>query len=150
MKSATAVSPHDEVDLRMDVHEAADTGEVVSPQWSQHLDVPRLRAPDLHLPGSVHGAGEENVGEGGVPGQSQGGQPAASLVVVFHLTDWADGLQETGGVVQPEGVVTGETGHLGPSQGGEHTAGQRPGVTHQLADRGHQAAPRARRSQVEY
>ena len=150
MKPATAVSPHDEVGLRMDVHNAADTGEVISPQRSQHADVPPLGAPDLHLPGSVHGAGEENVGEGGVPGQSEGGQPAASLVVVFHLTDRADGLQEAGGVVKPQGVVTGETGHLGPSQGGEHTAGQGPGVTHQLADRGHQATPRPCRSQVEY
>ena len=129
MKPATAVSPHDEVGLRMDVHEAADTGEVVSPERRQHLDISSLRAPDLHLPGPVHGAGEESVGEGGVPGQSQRGQPPAGVVVVFDLTDGEDVVQQAGGVVQPEGVVTAETGHLASSQGGEHTAGQRPGVT---------------------
>ena len=132
MKSAAAVSTHDEVRLRMDVNEAADTGEVVSPERRQHLDIASLRAPDLNLPGSVHGAGEESVGEGGVPGQSQRGQPPARVVVVFDLTLREDVLLQPGGVVQPEGVVTAECGHLAPSLGGEDTAGQRPGVTQQL------------------
>ena len=132
MKSATAVSPHDEISLRMDVNKTADTGEVVSPQWSQHLDVPRLRAPDLHLPGSVHGAGEEGVGQGGVPGQSEGGEPAPGVVVVFDLTARPDVLLQPGGVVQSEGVVTAQCGHLVSCQGREDTAGQRPGVTQQL------------------
>ena len=133
MKSATAVSTHYEVSLRMDVNNAADTGQVVSPEWRHHLDIPSLRAPDLHLPGSVHGAGEEGVGEGGVPGQSERGQPPARVIVVFDLTLREDVLLQPGGVVQPEGVVTAECGHLAPSLGGEDTAGQRPGVTQQLA-----------------
>ena len=56
MNSAAAVPTNDDVGLRMDVHDAADTAEVVSPERGQHVDLPRLRAPDLQLPGPVHGA----------------------------------------------------------------------------------------------
>ena len=150
MKSATAVSTHNEVSLRMDVNNAADTGEVLSPERRQHLDIPGLRAPDLHLPGPVHGAREEDVGDGGMPGQSERGQPPARVVVVFDLTLGDNVLQETAGVVQPQCVVTTETGHLVSSLAGEHTAGQRPGVTQQLAGWLHQSSARAGRSHIEY
>ena len=133
MKPATTVSPHDEVGLRMDVHNAADTGEVISPQRSQQADIPPLGAPDLHLPGSVHGAGEENVGDGGVPGQSERGQPPTRVVVVFYSTLREDVGGQLGGVVKPQGVVTAEGRHLVSSLAREDTAGKRPRVTQQLA-----------------
>ena len=102
MKSAAAVPTHDDVSLRMDVHDAAVTAEGVSPERRQHADLPRLRAPDLQLPGPVHGAGEKGVGEGGMPGQSERGEPPARVVVVFDLTLGEDIVQEPAGVVQPQ------------------------------------------------
>ena len=150
MNSTAAVPTNDDVRLRMDVHDAADTAEVVSPERRQHADLPRLRAPDLQLPGPVHGAGEKGVGEGGMPGQSERGEPPARVVVVFDLTLGDDVLQETAGVVEPQCVVTTETGHLVSSLAGEHTAGQRPGVTQQLAGWLHQSSARAGRSHIEY
>ena len=129
MKSATAISTHDEVGLRMDVNNAADTGEVVSLERRQHVDIPSLRAPDLHLPGSVHGAREEDVGDGGVPGQSERGQPPARVVVVFYSTLREDVGGQFGGVVKPQGVVTAEGRHLVSSLAREDTAGERPRVT---------------------
>ena len=69
-----------------------------------------------------------------MPGESERGEPPARVVVVFDLTLREDVLRQPGGVVQPQSVVTAECSHLAPSLGREDTAGERPGVTQQLAD----------------
>ena len=85
MKPATAVAPDDKVGVRMNVHNAADTGEIVSLQLSHEVDVPVLRVPDLDLPGPGHGPREEDVVGGRVPVEPERGQPTPRLVVVVDL-----------------------------------------------------------------
>ena len=92
MKSATAVATDHDISLGMNVHNTADTGEVVSLELSHEVDIPVLSVPHLHLPGPRHGAREEEVVHCRVPGQPERSQPPAGLIVVVDFALRPDDL----------------------------------------------------------